>query len=114
MAHQEAIADKGQIDRLSKMQADISDKLRALQEELDALDALIPLHEVPVDPRIKGGVKASRFLAWASVTAVHTLVCMECASDRLCTNPYGYRVKSNYYLLDALPAARYHRNNSFA
>lgn len=46
---------KGQIDRLSKMQADIPDKIKALQEELDALDAVIPLHKVPVDPKaIKG------------------------------------------------------------
>ena len=48
---------KGQIDRLSKMQADIPDKIKALQEELDALDAVIPLHEVPVDPKVIKGRK---------------------------------------------------------
>jgi hypothetical protein len=46
---------KGQIDRLSKMQADIPDKIKALQNELDALDAVIPLHEVPVDPQVIKG-----------------------------------------------------------
>lgn len=48
---------KGQIDRLSKMQADIPDKISALQEELDAIDAVIPLHEVPVDPKVIKGRK---------------------------------------------------------
>ena len=48
---------KGQIDRLSKMQADIPDKIKELQEELDALDAVIPLHEVPVDPKVIKGRK---------------------------------------------------------
>lgn len=41
-------------------------------------------------------------------------VFMRCASERLGTNPYGYRVKSNYCLLDALTAVRYNRNNPFA
>jgi hypothetical protein len=48
---------KGQIDRLSRMQADIPDKIKALQEELDAVDAVIPLHEVPVDPKVIKGRK---------------------------------------------------------
>lgn len=48
---------KGQIDRLSKMQSDIPDKIKALQEELDALDAVIPLHDVPVDPKVIKGRK---------------------------------------------------------
>ena len=48
---------KGQIDRLSKAQADIPGKIKALQEELDALDAVIPLHEVPVDPKVIKGRK---------------------------------------------------------
>lgn len=46
---------KGQIDRLSKMQTDIPDKIKTLQNELDALDAVIPLHEVPVDPTVIKG-----------------------------------------------------------
>lgn len=41
-------------------------------------------------------------------------VFMRCASERLGTNPYGYRVKSNHCLLDALSAARYNRNNPFS
>lgn len=48
---------KGQIDRLSKMQADIPDKVKALQKELDALDVVIPLHEVRVDPKVIAGSK---------------------------------------------------------
>ena len=48
---------KGQIDRLSEMQANIDEKLKALQDELDALDAVIPLHEVQVDPKVIKGRK---------------------------------------------------------
>src|SRR5574343_872315 len=51
---------KGQIDRLSKMQADIPDKISALQEELDAIDAVIPLHEVPVEPKVIKGRRPKR------------------------------------------------------
>lgn len=42
------------------------------------------------------------------------MVFMRCASERLGTNPCGYRVKRNYCLLDALSAVRYYGNNHFS
>jgi hypothetical protein len=49
--------DKGQIDKLAKAQAEIPDEIQPLQEELEARDAVIPLHEVPVDPTVILGTK---------------------------------------------------------
>lgn len=51
---------KGNLERLCKTQAELPGKIKALQEELDALDAVIPLHEVQVDPRVIKGRRPQR------------------------------------------------------
>ena len=48
---------KGQLDRLKRMQGTLPDKIRAAEAELAAIDAVIPLHEVKVDPGVIKGVK---------------------------------------------------------
>jgi hypothetical protein len=51
---------KGRIDRLSKMRAEIPDKIKEPQQELDVLDAVIPLQEEPVDPKVIKGRRPKR------------------------------------------------------
>lgn len=51
---------KGMIERRQKQMEDLPREIVELQSKLDALDAVIPLHEVKVDPKIIKGTRAKR------------------------------------------------------
>jgi hypothetical protein len=46
---------KGQLDRLRRIQSTLPDQIAELESALKALDAVIPLHEVKVDPQVIKG-----------------------------------------------------------
>ena len=43
---------RGQLDRYRRQQQALPDKIQRLELELACLDAVIPLHEVRVDPQV--------------------------------------------------------------
>jgi hypothetical protein len=46
---------RGVLDRLQKLEKNLPEQIKAAQAKIDALDSVIPLHDVPVDPTaIKG------------------------------------------------------------
>lgn len=51
---------KGMIERRQKQMEDLPREIVELQSKLDALDAVIPLHEVKVDPKIIKGTQTKR------------------------------------------------------
>ena len=51
---------KGQLDRLKRLQSTLPEKIRAAEADLAAIDAVIPFHEVKVDPLVIHGVRAKR------------------------------------------------------
>jgi hypothetical protein len=48
---------KGQLDRLRRLEATLPEKIKSVQAELAAIDAVIPLHEVKVDPKLIKGIR---------------------------------------------------------
>ena len=51
---------KGQLDRLRRLQLTRPDRIKAAEAEMAALDIVIPLHEVKVDPQIIRGRRPKR------------------------------------------------------
>jgi hypothetical protein len=51
---------KGMIERRQKQLEDLPREIVAIQARLDALDAVIPLHEVKVDPQVIKGTKPKK------------------------------------------------------
>lgn len=51
---------KGQLDRLWRLAATLPERIKAAETEMASLDAVIPLHEVKVDPQIIRGRRAKR------------------------------------------------------
>lgn len=48
---------KGQIDRMMRLLETLPEKIKAAQIDLAVIDAVIPLHEVKVDPAVITGTK---------------------------------------------------------
>lgn len=46
---------KGQLDRLRRLQGTLPERIQATELELASLDAVIPLHEIKVDPNVIKG-----------------------------------------------------------
>lgn len=46
---------KGRLDRLRRLEGTLPDKIKAAEAELAAIDAVIPLHEVKIDPQVIKG-----------------------------------------------------------
>ena len=46
---------KGQLDRLRRQQGTLPERIQTAEAELASLDAVIPLHEVNVDPSVIAG-----------------------------------------------------------
>ncbi len=46
---------KGQLDRLRRQQDTLPERIKSAEAELASLDAVIPLHEVKVDPNLIKG-----------------------------------------------------------
>ena len=51
---------KGQLDRLRRQQGMLPERIKTAEAELASLDAVIPLHEVKVDPNIIKGRQPQR------------------------------------------------------
>lgn len=51
---------KGQLDRLRRQPGTPPERIRSAEAELASLDAIIPLHEVKVDPKAIRGRRANR------------------------------------------------------
>lgn len=51
---------RGQLDRYRRQQQALPEKIQRLELELACLDAVIPLHEVQVDPQVIVGVRPRR------------------------------------------------------
>ena len=51
---------KGQLDRLRRLELTLPERIKAAEAEMAALDTVIPLHEVKVDPQIIQGRRAKR------------------------------------------------------
>ncbi len=51
---------KGQLDRLRRQQGTLPERIRTAEAELASLDAVIPLHEVKVDPSVIKGRQPQR------------------------------------------------------
>lgn len=51
---------KGQLDRLRRMEGTLPEKIKTAEAELASLDAVIPLHEVKIDPMVIVGRQPHR------------------------------------------------------
>ncbi len=51
---------KGQLDRLRRQQGTLPEHIRIAEAELASLDAVIPLHEVKIDPNVIKGRQPQR------------------------------------------------------
>lgn len=51
---------KGQLDRLRRLEGTLPERIKTTEAELASLDAVIPLHEVKIDPQIIQGRRAKR------------------------------------------------------
>lgn len=51
---------KGQLDRLQRQQGALPERIKTAEAELACLDAVIPLHEVKVDPNVIKGRQPQR------------------------------------------------------
>ena len=51
---------KGQLDRLRRQQSTLPERIKTAEAELASLDAVIPLHEVKIDPNVIVGRQPQR------------------------------------------------------
>lgn len=51
---------KGQLDRLRRLESTLPERIKAAEAEMAALDGVIPLHEVNIDPQIIKGRRPKR------------------------------------------------------
>ena len=51
---------KGQLDRLRRQQGTLPERIKTAEAELASLDAVIPLHEIKIDPSVIVGRKPQR------------------------------------------------------
>ncbi len=65
---------RGQLDRYKRQQQALPEKIQRLEVELACLDAVIPLHEVQVDPQAIVGVQPHRMPAAAYGALTHCLL----------------------------------------
>lgn len=99
---------KGQLDRLKRVQQALPDQITALEKELAALDAVIPLHEVKVDPTVIKGCAPHRpaIAASGELTRFLLRVLREAGGKPLYTTEIAMRfAREQNIRLDQLPLA---------
>lgn len=88
---------KGQLDKCKKQLAELPDRILSLEAEINALDMVIPLHEVKVDPTIITGRRtlAPRIAPNGALTAFLLRTLKECAGE-----PVNSRVLTHNFMLE--------------
>ena len=72
---------KGKLDRLIKLQGDLPAQIARAEADVSALDCVIPLHDVPVDPAsIKGTRRKSKALFPHGLMTKGILNCLKIAN----------------------------------
>ena len=99
---------KGQLDRLKRVQQALPDQITALEKELAALDAVIPLHEVKVDPKVIKGCapKGPNLAASGELTRFLLRVLREAEGKPLYTAEIAMRFAREHDIrFDQIPSA---------
>jgi hypothetical protein len=99
---------KGQLDRLKRIQSALPDQIAELEGELMALDAVIPLHEVRVDPKVIKGCapKGPTIAAHGELTRFLLRVLREARGEPLYTAEIAMRFAREHQIqFDQMPSA---------